>query len=176
MKKFGVNDYAYSAIILLALSLLIHSTGLFSRVDNVLFDLGQKMHQQPAPDDIIIVGIDETSLSRLGRWPWPRTVHAQLIDRLKQEGAVVIGLDIIFAEPDLQDENADSLLSESIRKAGNVVLPVLIESTRVNGQVIETLPLPTYADNAADIGRVHAASTCMKAWASQFGSILRKLY
>lgn len=156
MKKFGVNDYVSSALILLALMLFIFSTGLFSRVDNVLFDLGQKMHHQPAPDDIVIVGIDETSLSRLGRWPWPRTVHAQLIDRLKQEGAAVIGLDIIFAEPDLRDKNADYALSEAIRKAGNVVLPVLIESTRVNGQVIETLPLSIYADNAADLGRVHA--------------------
>lgn len=156
MKKFRVNDYVSTALILLALMLFIHSTGLFSRVDNLLFDLGQKMHSQPAPEDIIIVGIDEASLARLGRWPWPRTVHAQLLDRLKQEGVAVIGLDIIFAEPDLQDKNADYVLSEAIRKAGNVVLPVLIESTRVNGQVIETLPLSIYADNAADLGRIHA--------------------
>lgn len=156
MKKFSAKDILSTALILLALMALSHATGVFSRVDNLLFDLGQKMHHQAAPNDIIIVGIDETSLSRLGRWPWPRTVHAQLIDRLKQEGAAVIGLDIIFSEPDLQDKNADSVLSEAIRKANNVVLPVLIESTRVNGQVIEALPLPSYAENAADMGRVHA--------------------
>jgi CHASE2 domain-containing sensor protein/nitrogen-specific signal transduction histidine kinase len=156
MKKFSAKDIVSTALILLALMALTHATGLFSRVDNVLFDLGQKAQHQPAPSDIIIVGIDETSLSRLGRWPWSRKAHAQLIDSLAQDGAAAIGLDIIFAEPDLQDKNADSVLSESIRKAGNVVLPVLIESTRVNGQVIETLPLPTYADNAADLGRVHA--------------------
>jgi CHASE2 domain-containing sensor protein len=155
LKKFGINDYVSTALILLVLTVFIHTTSIFSRVDNLLYDLGQKLHRQTAPSDVIIVGVDEESLSRIGRWPWSRKVHADLIKRLKQEGASVIGLDIIFSEPDLQDRSADSILSDAIREAGNVVLPVLIESVRTNGQVIETLPLPAYAENAADIGRVH---------------------
>ncbi len=144
-----------TALILLVLTVLIHTTSVFSRVDNLLYDLGQKLHRQAVPADVIIVGVDEESLSRIGRWPWSRKIHAELIKRLKQEGAAVIGLDIIFAEPDLQNKDADIILSDAIREAQNVVLPVLIESTRTNGQVIETLPLPLYAEAAADIGRVH---------------------
>ena len=68
---------------------------------------------------------------------------------------LVVGLDIIFSEPDLKDKDADRILSDAIRQAKNVVLPVLIESTRTNGQVIESLPLPIYAESAADLGRVH---------------------
>ncbi len=156
-RRISLNDYVSTAFILLSLVVLLHTSGLFSRVDNLMFDIGQKLYQKPAPADIIIVAIDENSLSELGRWPWSRKVHANLINRLKQDGALVIGLDIIFAEPDLLDMGADEALAESILQANNVVLPVLLESTRANGQLIETLPLPSLTKNAIDLGRVHAA-------------------
>jgi CHASE2 domain-containing sensor protein len=155
LKKIYFNDYVSTALILLVLTVLIHTTGIFSRVDNLLYDIGQKLHHQVAPADVIIVAVDEDSLSRIGRWPWSRKIHADLVNRLKQEGAAVVGLDIIFAEPDLKDKDADRILSDAIREANNVVLPILIESTRTNGQVIESLPLSVYAESAADMGRVH---------------------
>ena len=155
MKKIGFNDYISTALILLTITVLIHASGVFSRVDNLLYDLGQKLQRQTVPADVVIVAVDESSLSRIGRWPWSRKIHADLIKRLKQEGAAVVGLDIIFSEPDLKDKSADKILSDAIRQANNVVLPVLIESTRTNGQVIESLPLPIYAESAADLGRVH---------------------
>ena len=154
LKKLSHNDLLSSAVILLLLTVLMHSTGLLSRVDNLIFDIGQKLQQSPAPDDVIIVAIDENSLSQLGRWPWPRTTHAKLINRLHQENAAAIGLDIVFAEADTAE--ADQALAAAITQANNVVLPVLLESTRVNGQIIETLPLPSLASAAADLGRVHA--------------------
>jgi adenylate cyclase len=49
---------------------------------------------------VAIVDIDEASLKDIGQWPWPRTLVADLITRLKEQGALVIGFDIIFAEPD----------------------------------------------------------------------------
>lgn len=150
------NDYVSTALILLSLVVLIHVTGLFSRVDNLIFDIGEKYHVTPAPDDIVIVAIDENSLSQLGRWPWSRQIHADLIQRLKQENTLAIGLDIIFSEPEQSNPSADVALAKSIQHAGNIVLPVLLETTRVNGQLVETLPLPDLAENAADLGRVHA--------------------
>ena len=54
------------------------------------------MSKQP----IVVVDIDEHSLDQLGQWPWPRSVVARLIDRLTAMGAVAIGFDIVFAEPD----------------------------------------------------------------------------
>jgi CHASE2 domain-containing sensor protein len=156
LKKFSFNDYVSTALILQLLVVLIYTTGLLSRVDNLIYDIGQKLQHQKAPADVIIVAIDENSLSQLGRWPWSRKTHADLIHRLKAEGATAIGLDIIFSEADSFDVGADEALSKSIQEANNVVLPVLLESTRVNGQIIETLPLPDLANNAADLGRVHA--------------------
>lgn len=154
LNKLSHNDLVSSAIILLLLTVIVHTTGVLSRVDNLIFDIGQKLQQSPAPDDVIIVAIDENSLSQLGRWPWSRATHAKLINRLQQENAAAIGLDIVFAEADTVE--ADQALAAAITQAKNVVLPVLLESTRVNGQIIETLPLPSLASAAADIGRVHA--------------------
>lgn len=156
MKKFGFNDVTSTAFILLSLSLLLSITGVLSRVDNLIYDVGQKLCHQPAPADVIIVAVDESSLSQLGRWPWPRKLHANLIRRLKAEGVSAIGLDVIFSEADQLNIGFDEDLAKAIAEANNVVLPVLLESTRVNGQIIETLPLPSLANSAADLGRVHA--------------------
>src|SRR5207245_856781 len=49
---------------------------------------------------VVIVDLDEASLKDIGQWPWPRTIVADLISRLAQLGAVAVGFDIIFAEPD----------------------------------------------------------------------------
>ncbi len=49
---------------------------------------------------VVIVDIDEASLTQLGQWPWPRTLIAELVDKLHQAGAAVIGFDIMLAEPD----------------------------------------------------------------------------
>ena len=154
--RFQLNDLASSALILLALTVVIHLTQLFSRVDNLIFDYGQKITTTAAPDDVIIIAIDQASLSQIGRWPWSREVHANLLQRLKPEQPAAIGLDVIFAEPEQANRAADALLAKAIAESGNVVLPALLETVRANGQVIETLPLPAFMQYAADVGRVHA--------------------
>jgi adenylate cyclase len=52
------------------------------------------------PPAIRIVDIDETSLKKLGQWPWPRTDLAKLLDRLNELGAATIVFDIVFPERD----------------------------------------------------------------------------
>ncbi len=47
-----------------------------------------------------IIDIDEESLQKIGQWPWPRTRMAGLVDKLRDSGASVVALDIMFAEPD----------------------------------------------------------------------------
>jgi len=65
------------------------------------FDLFEVLRPRPQTSfPVVIVDIDEDSLKALGQWPWPRTVVADMVDRLTQAGAVAIGFDVIFAEPD----------------------------------------------------------------------------
>ena len=66
-----------------------------------LFDLYQQLDPRGEGQwPVVIVDIDEASLKELGQWPWPRTVIAELVDRLGQYRAAAIGFDIVFAEPD----------------------------------------------------------------------------
>lgn len=135
---------------------LVSFTGILFRVDNLLYDLGQRLASKPPPSDVIIVAIDEDSLSQLGRWPWSRRLHASLIDRLSGEGAKLIALDLIFAEPDTADQPADAELARAMESSRRVVLPVMLEQSRLNGQLLEVLPLPGLTSHAAALGRAHA--------------------
>src|SRR5690606_14721612 len=81
---------------------------------------------RPAPDDILIVAIDEPSLAALGRWPWRRTVHAALLNRLGQAGVRGVGLDVILSEPDTEHPQDDALLAEAMRGNVPVVLPLIM--------------------------------------------------
>ena len=102
---------------------------------------------------ITVVGIDEASFSELGlQWPWPRRLHADLVDRLAAAGAAVIVFDIVFAEASTKED--DRRLTESIRRAGNVVLAadrVYRESSSVR-QWLRLDPLQAFTDAGAKVG------------------------
>ncbi len=125
------------------------------RWDGVVYDTSLALWSSDAPDDIVIVAIDDASLSALGRWPWSRHVHAQLVDRLSGAGARVIALDVIFAEPDTADPASDAALAEALGSNGRVVLPVSVEQLRLGGQLFEQLPIAPLAERAAGLGHVH---------------------
>lgn len=61
--------------------------------------LSLRASERPS-DQIVIVGVDEDSLTRVGRWPWPRSTMGELIDILRESGAKVIGVDFALSEPD----------------------------------------------------------------------------
>lgn len=65
------------------------------------FDLWQRLHPRTVESfPVAIVAIDEASLQQVGQWPWPRTRLAELLARIAADGALAIGFDILFAEPD----------------------------------------------------------------------------
>lgn len=77
--------------------------------------------QTPDPS-IVIIAIDDASIGSIGRWPWDRSVHANIIRALSRAGARVIGYDVNFSEP--QDPEQDNELASAIMDAQNIVLPV----------------------------------------------------
>jgi adenylate cyclase len=136
---------------------LLLASGMTHRWDNTLYDL-HLQHWSYTPDsDVIIVAIDPKSLDELGRWPWPRSVHARLIDRLHAAGVRDIGMDVVLSSDDTSHPEQDPLLAESMHRAGNVVLPVFAESLDLGGQLQESLPVTTILQQAAAIGHVDAA-------------------
>ena len=98
-----------------------------SSIRNQSFDILQRLHPRPyTKQPVVVVDIDEKSLEQVGQWPWPRSEVARLVDRLTAMGAIAIGFDIVFAEPDrlspdrIAEDNAS--LPADI-KAGLLALP-----------------------------------------------------
>lgn len=106
---------------------------------------------RPDPS-VLIVAIDEGSLQRIGQWPWPRSVHARLLDRLTDAGAERVALDLMLSEPDRRDSRQDDALAAAIRRNGRVVLPVLAAPAAGDRMAEEMLPVPQIAASAAAIG------------------------
>ena len=146
---------------ILLVLMLVFVAGLFVyqdilwRWDNLLYDAQLSFWSRAVSDDIIIIAIDDQSLNEVGRWPWPRSIHAELIDKLKFESPSVIGLDVIFSEPDAIDPQSDKLLAAAMAASGKVVLPVFMSRQSSNSFPIEALPLPEFTNQAAALGHVH---------------------
>jgi len=72
-----------------------------------------------AGGETVIAAIDEKSLGELGRWPWPRTTIARLVDKLKGYGAKAVGFDIVFSEPEQNSSLSGVVdLSKEVKKMG----------------------------------------------------------
>ncbi|HSD92435.1 MAG TPA: adenylate/guanylate cyclase domain-containing protein [Methyloceanibacter sp.] len=85
-----------------ALALRVWDPTPVARLRALVFDSYQRLSPRQFDPSlpVRIVDIDEESLKRIGQWPWPRTVLAELVDKLAAGGAAAIGFDMVFPEPD----------------------------------------------------------------------------
>ncbi len=141
-------------VCLVLAALILLSAGTVERLDYVFYDAILRLHERPANDELVIVAIDEKSLRLLGQWPWPRRLHARLLDKLTASGAGAVGFDILFSEKDNSDPEGDSILSDAIENNGNVVLVVGPESDDGPNLISEVLPLPDLAASAARLAHI----------------------
>ncbi len=112
-------------LLLSVVALLVEPTFIVSLRDSV-FDFYQRLQpREYQPAAVRVVDIDDESLSRLGKQPWPRTLISDLIVRLRDQGATAIALDMLFAEPD--------------RTSVAAVLQTWIEDDKVRS-LVERLP------------------------------------
>ncbi len=134
--------------------LLLSATSATQRVDDALYDMHMRHWSYPTSDKVMIVAIDPQSLAKLGKWPWPRSVHAQLIERLTQAGVRGIGVDITMSEPDIHRPDHDRAFADAIHRNGRVVMPVFAEAADQGGVLEEVLPTPVMATSATTLGHV----------------------
>jgi adenylate cyclase len=132
--------------------------GLLQTAELKSLDLRFQMRGPVAPRlPLVIVSIDQDSFDELNLpWPWPRTLHAELIRKLTQAGAKVIALDILFTQPK-PDPREDRALAEAIRDAGNVILAA--EQTEVPSDFGPrsslSLPIPLIRQHALGYGQAN---------------------
>lgn len=115
------------AIIVIIISEIIFP-GIFENFEAKTVDLRfqtkikllEHARQSEKIDDIVIIDIDNRSLNQFGRYQqWPRDHYTEIINYLIESGALIVGFDILFMEPDI-DRMADTLLVRATRTAGNV--------------------------------------------------------
>jgi adenylate cyclase len=120
-RRLALSLFGVSAV-LVALVLAATAAGVLDGVEQDTIDGRFSVRGgHGAPAEIVIVRIDDVTFDALDlQWPFPRSVHAQLIDRLRAVGARVIAYDVQFTEQ--TDPGSDEALVLATGRAGNVVL------------------------------------------------------
>jgi adenylate cyclase len=102
MNNNWINSFTVAIALTLA-SLYIYTLDLpfFHLLELKSYDFKVRSRgERPISGQVAIVAVDEKSLKEKGRWPWPRTYMADLVNKISGAGAAVIGFDILFPEPD----------------------------------------------------------------------------
>lgn len=89
--------------------------------------------QQPA----VIIDLDETSLSEIGQWPWPRVTIAQMVQNLMQLGASLVAFDVVFAEPDRMNPSSVAQTLPGLDPETRGKIAKLPSGDQIFGQVIK---------------------------------------
>jgi HD-GYP domain-containing protein (c-di-GMP phosphodiesterase class II)/CHASE2 domain-containing sensor protein len=113
--------------------LSVYRPGLLPRLDDTVYDTVMRSARTPPPGPhVVIIDVDERSLSTVGQWPWRRDVVAKLIGRLRDMGAMAVATDIIFAESDRYGEaSADTARGAPGGAAPDDVLATTLREGRV---------------------------------------------
>jgi len=124
-------------------------TGAPAALKNSLVDLRFSSFPRQASGDIVVVAIDSPSIEAIGVWPWPRRLHAELIDRLVNAGATGIAFDVDFSSPSTPE--SDRVFAEALQRAeGSVILPSFeqLVSSDNRKRVYLNRPLWNFAEHA----------------------------
>ncbi len=152
-----------AAVICLVLAiLLVGGLASFTPLVNVLesrnYDFLMQLRGPLAPpDDLVVVAIDNASMEQLSQlgvaWPWPRSIHGELIRALDQAGARLIAFDIVFDLP--RDAAQDNALAKAVSESrAPVVLAAsvdVVDDARFN-IIKESLPLDLLLKAGAHYG------------------------
>lgn len=124
MKKILLSDITIGVLLtLFTLFAFLFQIEIFETLELKTYDLRSALRQSTLPvEEVAIVAIDDDSISKLGRWPWPRSFMAYGIDTINSSGAKTIGLNILFTE---QEKNQGLAEIRNLRD----FLPLVLEET-----------------------------------------------
>lgn len=97
--RFWRTDWFVGCMVVLAVFVLHQSTDLIDTLERRLYDYASTSTGKMPSDRIAVIAIDDQSIANIGRWPWPRDIHAQLIDQLAAAKVKVIAHTVFFFEP-----------------------------------------------------------------------------
>ncbi|MFH1368364.1 MAG: CHASE2 domain-containing protein [Elusimicrobiota bacterium] len=132
MKKILLSDLTIGILLtLIVLGAFTFQADLFESLEQKTYDMRAVLRQSSSQiEEIAIVTIDDDSISKIGRWPWPRSVIADGIDAIKQAGAKAIGLNILFSEQERNPGLAEIRNLKKLASKGSAMLKALDESEK----------------------------------------------
>ncbi|MGH8598832.1 MAG: CHASE2 domain-containing protein, partial [Gammaproteobacteria bacterium] len=159
------------AITLIFLVAWLMRTQLLEGLERDAYDLGVRLSSRDPGEQIAVIAIDDNSIKNIGRWPWSREIHAQMIDKLKAAGAKVIGSTILYPEAQvdpgltwihrLKSQLAAVTLPDGTDVAGTLAAAEeALDTDAILGATIKNsgnVVLPMYLEDGAPIGNPDAA-------------------
>ncbi len=131
----------------LAALLLCTLAGWFRPADEAIRDLRFALDSRPPTNSIVLVDIDPASLDAVGVWPWPRRVHADVLNRLLDLGASEVVFDVDFSQP--SNPADDAAFEQALADAGGYArLAAFRQLPRAGRDPVSTLPLPRFRQHA----------------------------
>ncbi len=130
-------------VIFAAISLRFSDFGVIERSRMAVFDSYNRMKPRAANinSPVVIVDIDEKSLAELGQFPWPRTIIAKLVTSLRDQGAIVVGFDAVFAESDKTSPANIAKIIIGARPDTLSDLRSLPDNDQILASAIKTMPI-----------------------------------
>ena len=99
-RRRGQPSDAILALVVVVAAFALHfATDLFGGLERRYYDFASTRSDRTPSDRVAIIAIDDESIANIGRWPWPREVHARLIDQLAAAGAKTVAHTAFFFEP-----------------------------------------------------------------------------
>jgi serine/threonine-protein kinase len=99
-RAFWKTDWFLGLLVVAGVAVFNLSSGLIPSLERKAYDMGVQATSRAPSDKIAVIAIDKASIDNIGRWPWPRDVHATMIDALARAKAKVIGYTVFFSEPE----------------------------------------------------------------------------
>ena len=140
MKPLARPFHAAAALLLLAAAVEIRWLHAFEGIEGRVSDFLVRHHASGlAPDpDIVIVDIDDSSLDRMqdaaGKFPWPRSVYADLVLGIERQGPRAIVFDVLFSEADARDPEFDRAFNRTLKGLRNVYFSMVRLDPRGDAQ------------------------------------------
>lgn len=105
-------------------------TGALNPLKTAIYELRFTLTSRPPTGEVALVEIDAKSIAAIGRWPWPRRIHADLITEISRAGASQIAFDVDFSSA--SNEEDDGILEDALRQQGGTVILAAFAQRRSN--------------------------------------------
>ena len=113
---------------------------------SALVQFREELAPRAASGKIVLVAIDSNSLDRIGIWPWPRDLHARLVEKLKSAGVEDIAFDIDFSSP--SNPSSDDLFAKALATENPAVLLPVLKQVDRDGRLHINRPIKPFAEKA----------------------------